>query len=363
MKIIKKLITFSISLFVLTATAANPIIYFDRPADFFEETFVIGNGTQGGIIYGNPSKERISLNDITFWSGEPDSTVYTPGAYKTIPEIRAALEAGDYQLAQKLQKRVQGHYTNNYQPIGNLFIDFVDKTEVQNYSRKLNLADATAKVAYTKGDNEITTEYIASAPDSILAIKISAQKPIDFNLSFDSQIKNYKVESAGNSIIAEGSASYSSLPSYVDMPADQKFLYDDKRGIRFRTDIRVIAPGGTIKNDNNGSLSVRNASETLIIVAIATNFNGSDKNPCAEGTDFRTIASRKADRAVKKSFNELLRNHISDYSNLFSRVNIDLGESAAYLNEMPTDLRLKYYTDNSAYDHDLEELFLNYGRY
>ncbi|MDE6632439.1 MAG: glycoside hydrolase family 95 protein, partial [Muribaculaceae bacterium] len=46
----------------LSSSAADPIIYFDRPADFFEETFVIGNGTQGGIIYGNPSRERISLN-------------------------------------------------------------------------------------------------------------------------------------------------------------------------------------------------------------------------------------------------------------------------------------------------------------
>lgn len=363
MKINKQLIAFSSSLAVMTATAATPILYFDRPADFFEETFVIGNGMQGGIIYGNPSKERISLNDITFWSGEPDSTVYTPGAYKAIPEIRAALDAGDYQLAEKLQKRVQGHYTNNYQPIGNLFIDFEDKSKAQNYSRKLNLADATSKVTYTKGGNEITTEYIASAPDSVLIIKISAQKPIDFILSFDSPIKNYKVESADNSIIAEGSASYSSLPSYVDMPADQKFLYDDKRGIRFRTDIRAIAPGATIKNNNNGSLSVKNASETLIIVAIATNFNGSDKNPSTDGTDFRAIASRKADRAVEKSFNELLKRHISDYSNLFSRVNIDLGESPAFLNEMPTDIRLKNYTDNSAYDPDLEELYFDYGRY
>ncbi|MDE6787008.1 MAG: glycoside hydrolase family 95 protein, partial [Muribaculaceae bacterium] len=161
MKLSTRLTSLVVAIASLSVSAATPIIFFDRPADFFEETFVIGNGTQGGIIYGNPSKERISLNDITFWSGEPDSAVYTPGAYKVIPEIRAAIDAGDYQLAQKLQKKVQGHYTNNYQPIGNLFIDFADKSEASNYSRKLNIADATAKVVYSKGDNEITTEYIA----------------------------------------------------------------------------------------------------------------------------------------------------------------------------------------------------------
>ncbi|MDE6479749.1 MAG: glycoside hydrolase family 95 protein, partial [Muribaculaceae bacterium] len=347
----------------LSASAATPIIYFDRPADFFEETFVIGNGTQGGIIYGNPSRERISLNDITFWTGEPDTAVYSPGAYKAIPEIRAALDAGNYQLAQELQKKVQGHYTNNYQPIGNLFIDFDDKIEATNYSRKLNLSDATTKVAYTKGNNEITTEYIASAPDSIIAIRITAERPIDFTLSFESLIKKYEVSSTANGIIAEGSASYSSLPSYVDMPADEKFLYDDNRGIRFRTDIRTISPGATLTPGNDGTLSVKNATQSLILVAIATNFNGADKNPSTHGTDFRTIASRKADNAQKKTFDQLLKNHISDYSSLFSRVNLDLGKSENALNEMPTDIRLKNYYDNTAYDPDLEELYFNYGRY
>lgn len=346
-----------------STSAATPIIYFDRPADFFEETFVIGNGTQGGIIYGNPSRERISLNDITFWTGEPDTAVYSPGAYKAIPEIRAALDDGEYQIAQELQKKVQGHYSNNYQPIGNLFIDFADKTEPTNYSRKLNLSDASAKVAYTKGNNEITTEYIASAPDSIIAIRITAENPIDFTLSFESPIKKYEVSSTNNGIIAEGSASYSSLPSYVDMPTDEKFLYDDNRGIRFRTDIRTIAPGATLSPGNDGTLSVKNATQTLILVAIATNFNGADKNPATHGTDFRAIASRKADNAEKKTFDQLLKKHISDYSNLFSRVNLDLGESENTLNEMPTDIRLKNYYDNTAYDPDLEELYFNFGRY
>ena len=363
MKLTTFLASATAAISAINAAAATPTIYFDRPADFFEETFVIGNGTQGGIIYGNPSRERISLNDITFWTGEPDTAVYTPGAYKAIPEIRAALDAGDYQLAQKLQKKVQGHYTNNYQPIGNLFIDFSDKTEASDYARKLNIADATAKVTYNKGDNEITTEYIASAPDSILAIRITAQRPIDFTLSFESPIKKVAVSASENGIIAEGSASYSSLPSYVDMPADQKMLYDDARGIRFRTDIRAIAPGATVTPDADGTLTIKGATETVIIAAIATNFNGANNNPATHGTDYQAIATRKADRAAKKAYTDILRDHIADYTKLFSRVNIDLGESPAELNAMPTDIRLKNYTDNSAYDPDLEELYFDYGRY
>ena len=60
------------ALVALCGFAENPLtLKFDRPADFFEESFVIGNGSQGAIVYGNPSKERISLNDITFGPENP----------------------------------------------------------------------------------------------------------------------------------------------------------------------------------------------------------------------------------------------------------------------------------------------------
>lgn len=363
MKLLRKLAFYTMAFGGLMASAATPIIYFDRPADFFEETFVIGNGTQGGIIYGNTSKERISLNDITFWTGEPDTTVYNPGAYKAIPEIRAAIDAGDYQLAERLQKKVQGHYTGNYQPIGNLFIDFTDKSEAKDYVRRLNLSDATAKVAYTKGNNEIFTEYIASAPDSVIAIRISSKNPIDFTLSFESPIENCKSEACTQGIIAEGYAPYFSLPKYIKLPAEQKIRYDESRGIRFRTDIRAIAHGATVTPEHNGSLSVSNSTETVIIVAIATSFNGAENNPVTNGSDFRNIAGRKASRAAAKSFDDIKKDHIRDYTALFSRVRINLGDSDPTLNEMPTDKRLKNYCDNEAYDPDLEELYFDYGRY
>ncbi len=345
------------------ATAATPELYFNRPADFFEETFVIGNGTQGAIVYGNPLRERLSLNDITFWTGEPDSTVYSPGAYKAIPEIRAALDKGDYELAEKLQLKVQGHYTNNYQPIGNLFIDYADKTEAKKYARRLNLENATVSTTFNKDNNEISTEYIASAPDSIIAVRISSENPIEFTLSFDSPIKNCNVKANNNCILTTGYASYSSLPAYVDMPADQKMLYDENHGIRFCSDIRVISPEAKITANADGSIHVKGTKEAVIIVAIATSFNGSDKNPATQGKDYIAIAKRKADRAAAKTYADIRKRHIADYSNLFSRAKIDLGESDSTLIAMPTDIRLKNYTDNNAYDPDLEELYFDFGRY
>ena len=45
---------------------------YDRPAEFFEEALPLGNGRLGALVYGGPLKDRISLNDITLWTGEPD---------------------------------------------------------------------------------------------------------------------------------------------------------------------------------------------------------------------------------------------------------------------------------------------------
>ena len=47
------------------------MLHYDRPAVFFEEALVIGNGTMGGVVYGGTQTDKISLNDITLWTGEP----------------------------------------------------------------------------------------------------------------------------------------------------------------------------------------------------------------------------------------------------------------------------------------------------
>ncbi|MDE6143327.1 MAG: glycoside hydrolase family 95 protein, partial [Muribaculaceae bacterium] len=322
---------------IMPGLANDLTLKFDRPADFFEETFVLGNGTQGAIVYGNPSRERISLNDITLWTGEPDTAVYSPGAYKSIPAIREALEKGDYAGAEKLQLDVQGHYSQNYQPLGNLFIDFADKSQTSSYHRELDLNNAKANVTFTRSGNMVTTEYIASAPDSVIAVRLSSRNPIDLTLSFDSPLK-YSVTSSGARITADGYASYTSLPSYVKSTPEEEMLYDPNRGIRFRADISAKAASGKIIPTSSGALDVKGTTELTIYVTIATNFAGANTNPSHGGIDYQGIADRRADAAMSKSFDELESNHVADYSRLFSRVNLDLGASDPAFASLPTDV-------------------------
>ena len=43
----------------------NSILYYKRPASVFEEALPIGNGKTGAMVYSQPGKEHISLNDDT----------------------------------------------------------------------------------------------------------------------------------------------------------------------------------------------------------------------------------------------------------------------------------------------------------
>ena len=52
----------------------NDKLYFDSPADYFEEACPIGNGSMGAMIYGRNGSERISFNHDTF-SSQVEHTV------------------------------------------------------------------------------------------------------------------------------------------------------------------------------------------------------------------------------------------------------------------------------------------------
>ena len=162
-----------------TLTASAQTLHYNKPAEFFEEALVIGNGTMGGIIYGGTEQDKISLNDITLWTGEPcNMKVYSPEAHKSIPAIREALRQGDYEKADQLQRNVQGHFSQNYQPLGQLSINYLD-TEVpaSGYRRWLDIGNATAHTTYQRGAYRYTTEYFATYPDSGIVIRMNTDNP------------------------------------------------------------------------------------------------------------------------------------------------------------------------------------------
>lgn len=339
-------------------------LHYDKPAEFFEEALVIGNGQQGATVYGGVVRDVISLNDLTLWTGEPDKKVQTPEAYKAIPEIRAALDKEDYRTAERLQRKVQGHYCENYSPLGKLTITHVGEDAgrgVSAYQRWLDISDATAQVQYLKGGKLVTKDYFASAPDSVIVIRMEsgAEDGINAILKFDSQLP-YSAVASGNEIAAEGYTAYHSYPNYHWA----RHHYDPERGTRFRTLVRVITPqSDEVKSYPAGELRICGAKEAIILIANATSFNGFDKDPVKEGADYKGIVARRMNLASAKTYEALRDAHVKNYKGYFDRVSLNLGKTDEKIASLPTDVQLKLYTDEKQSNPELEALYFQYGRY
>lgn len=344
--------------------AGNMKLYYERPAEYFEEALVIGNGTMGATLYGGVKKDKISFNDITLWTGEPESENSSPDAFNVIPEIRALLDNEDYQGADKAQYKVQGHYSENYQPLGTLTIEYLDDTAgISDYHRWLDIGNATARTQYLKDGKLFTSDYFASAPDSVIVIRLKSENKegIHASLSFDSPLP-HSSQVADNEISVEGYAAYHSFPVYYK--AEDKHRYDPERGIHFKTLVRVLSVDGSVKNRYSDSrIEIDGSTEVLILIANVTSFNGFDKDPVKEGRNYRSHVEKRMKCTIGKTYDALREAHIRDYKYYFDRVKLDLGNTDDDIAALPTDKQLLFYTDCKQRNPDLEELYFQFGRY
>lgn len=334
-------------------------LWYNKPAEYFEETLVLGNGKMGASVFGGVSSDKIFLNDITLWSGEPVNANMNPEAYKNIPAIREALKNEDYKLADELQRKVQGSFSQSYAPLGTLFLKFKGDDDAKNYRRELDISKAVSTVTYEIGEVKFTREYFISYPDQVMVIKLTSSKPgaLSFDVNFDSQLKN-TVTVAGQVMSAKGYAPVKAEPNYRGNKPDA-VVFDENRGTRFSTQIRIKSKDGQLISTEK-SIGLSGGSEALVYVSIATSFNGFDKNPATEGLNAELLANKQLKSAFSKSFDQLKKSHSTDYQQYFNRVSLNLGETDAP--DLPTDERLRRYAEGKE-DKNLEVLYFQFGRY
>ena len=363
------------------------VLRYDKPADYFEEALPIGNGRIGASVYSGIGTDRLSLNDITLWTGEPDRGKDHPDiargigdeAAATLPLIREALEREDYALANELQKKVQGHFSESYQPLGTLLIQYDTlrtpagaPVPASGYRRSLDLDSAIVRAGVMLGGQERTTEYFASAPDSVIVIRIRSAQPFSATLALTHPTPHARVTAmADGTLSQEGYVAYHAYPSYYRMEGERR-LYDPARGTRFRTLLgassedgtvtptQCLLPGGQTPAD---ALRVEGSTCLTLYLVNATSFNGFDKDPAREGKDYRALSERNLRRCREKGYAGILASHLADYAALFGRVKLNLGETAPEVAALPTDQQLRHYTDLEERNPQLEALYYQYGRY
>ncbi len=324
-------------------------LWYNKPAQVWEETLPLGNGRLGMMPDGGVTNENIVLNDITLWSGAPqDANNYN--AYKVLPQIRKLLVEGKNDEAQDLINKdfvCTGKGGGSvpfgcYQVLGNLSIKYkyngADSTGSQftNYERELSLNKAIAKSTFKVNGVTYTREYFTSFNNDISIIRLTADKPGQLSCSI-----GISRPERGNTTISNGELQ---LSGQLDNGIDGK-------GMQYLARVKAKLKGGTMRLANN-TLIIKNATEAIIYVSAATDFRGAA---------FKKNTEAILNAAINTPYSIERQKHVSNYQKLFNRVTVNLGD-ANNIKET-TDKRLISFHKDPASDNGLPVLFYQFGRY
>ncbi|WP_461111793.1 glycoside hydrolase family 95 protein [Spirosoma jeollabukense] len=228
-------------------------------------------------------------------------------------------------------------YQADYQPFGDLRLRFKDAGPVTNYRRELDLTTAVSRVTYQANGVNFTREYLASAPDQVMAVHLKASQPgqISFEATLSSLHKGSSVRQIDNQTIA--------LSVQVRNGAlkGESLLY-------------IQTQKGQI-TVSEGKLIVSGADEATLYLTAGTNFK---KYNDISG-DPATMSQRPLQALRTKHFDAVKAAHIKDYQTYFTTLTLDLGTSPNQ--GLPTDERLQQFEKSN--DPSLAALYLQYGRY
>jgi alpha-L-fucosidase 2 len=359
---LKSLLLIIASSVTTALSAAESRLRYQEPASHWTEALPVGNGRLGAMVFGGLSSEHLQLNEATLWSGAPRE-MNNPGAREILPQVRAAIFAGDYLKAGELCKKMQGPFNQSYQPLGDLRLEFPETKGATGYERSLDLDRAVATVRYQVDGATFKREVFSSFPDQVIVVRLTCDRPgrITFTAAADSLLR-YSVQAGDkNTLILRGRAPTQVDPSYLRV--DDPIRYDDSKspeGMTFDLRARVIAEGGNVKTGGS-TLSVEKADAVTLLLSAGTSFNGYDKSPGPEGRDATAEALRPLNAAVSRPYADLLSRHESDHRALFRRVKLDLGRAPGAA-DRTTDERLAHFVKGEP-DPELSTLLFDYGRY
>jgi alpha-L-fucosidase 2 len=318
-------------------------LWYKKPAKQWTDALPVGNGRLSGMVFGDPVKEKITLNEGTFWSGGP-SRNDNPDALKGLDSVRYYIFSEDYRRANTLSnlyltaKKLHG---SKFQVVGNLNLEFTGNETYTDYYRDLDLAKAMTTTTYKVNDVTFKREVFASQPDQVIVVRLSASKPgqLTFTAGFDSELqKSVKALDANTLEMTGLSSTHEGVTGQVKFDARAK----------------VINTGGSVEVSAD-KINIKNASEVTILISIATNF-----------VDYKTLTANEVDKCVKylasaekKAYPKILKDHIAAFQKYFNRVTFDLGTSPAANN--PTDDRI--FNFSKGFDPELISMYYQFGRY
>ena len=318
---------------IILPNQPKPVKYFQHAWD--SSVYPIGNGRLGCTTYGEPRKETIQFDEDSLWVGNEDNT----GAY---------------------------------QPFGEVYVEMPHK-DFTDYRRELDISRAVQTITYRSGGVNYKREYFSSHPAQVMIFRFSADKAASLSgtVSMGNQ-HEIPITADGETLTIKGNTrTFSYWKSQVDNPSRllgaREYASDKIIDLDFEAQVRVLHEGGTVKTVDNTVVFEECDSVTLLLAADTNYLNQRDKGWRGEHPHKRISAQIAA--AEKRTYPELLAEHVADYQGLYGRLSIDLGDTLASVTALSTPERMKAYAEQAktkggvAADRDLEALLYQFARY
>lgn len=371
---------------LLHSQSKDVYLTYPKPAEVWSEALPVGNGYMGGMIFGDPNKEHIQLNESTLYSGDPHHKHENFNIRQDYNEIMALFEEGKYAEGQEMvQKKWLGRAQDLFQPMSDLWIEMNHSNEISNYHRELDLSQALHTVSYVHNNTTYQREVFASYPDHVIAVHLTSNGPE----KMDGQLLLSSIHKPTEKIGGESKTLYlnAQVPGfglrrtldYVEKIGDQhkypeiynldgsrkpfakQILYHDEvdgLGMYFQTRILVENKDGSVYY-KEGALHFSDVTEMTILITAATSFTHYDDSPTNKFLpEKRTI--EQIEKIKNQSYRVLKNRHLSDYTALFGRVDLSIGKNPQK-STIPTDQRILNYKNGG--DESLVALYYQYGRY
>ncbi|MGN0457873.1 MAG: glycosyl hydrolase family 95 catalytic domain-containing protein [Eubacterium sp.] len=317
-------------------------LFYNKKAVVWEEALPLGNGRMGAMVFGNLKKERIMLNEDTLWSGYPKD-LNRKDAGEHLEALRKAIFDGDRKTAKEIANTgFRGHWSEAYLPFGDLIIEYKNAKFHTGYKRELDISKGIATVE----SKHIKETVFVSHPAQLLVVNIKSDSPLSYDIKLTGKLRN-KCYTKEDCLYMEGEAPEICLPPYHHNGVE--FDYGEG-GMRFCGCVKILGTASFEKD----YISVKNQTETTILVSLATSFVDFKSMPTANAVERAESYFENA-----KGYGELLNEHKADFSSLFDRVDVDFGSERA---DIPTNKRLKDFK-KGADDNNLIALLFQYGRY
>jgi alpha-L-fucosidase 2 len=319
-------------------------LWYNKPSGTtWENALPVGNGKLGAMVYGNVDTETVQLNECTVWSGSPNRND-NDLCLDSLAEIQQLIFEGKQKEAEKLANKTIISKTSHgqmFEPVGRLRLIFDEHKNYNNYYRELDIEKAVQKTTYSIGNVNYTREVIASFPDRVIVMHLTASetKSISFTAFYSTPQPNAISKASSNELTIAGRT------------IDHEGIVGK---IKFKGIAKFKLNGGSISSDDT-SLIIKDANEVTIYISIATNFN----NYHDTSGDENARAASYLDKAYQKSFQQILPAHIAAYQKYFDRVQLNLGTTNVA--KLPTDEQLKNF--DATNDPQFVALYFQYGRY